>query len=349
MLATYLLLSEDEWDVFICVIVGTDRIQHLHWQKLVPEDGGPPDSVLSSYYESVDDHIGQLVDKLSGDDALLIISDHGFTRHQGVFLVNEWLLRNGWLKRREAKRSPLYPLRKFLNRIGINRNNLSGLAGEKLTVKLQLAASHIDWARTKAFHSSPFGIRINLAGREVVGTVAPVDFDNVRDAIMHALGELKDENGEPLMAAIHRREELYQGEAQQGAADIIFTFRDDRNHSSYAGEFGEDIFKPAPHKPGDHRIDGIFVAHGGGIKNVSEELRFKIWDVLPTLMHLNGRKVPAICDGRVLTEILTDHRDIEIDHDWQRFYSEKQEVQYDQAQENEIQERLKALGYMSDD
>ncbi len=348
MLATYHLLDQEEWELFICVIVGTDRIQHLYWDQLVPPDGSEPEPILAAYYAGLDEHIGELVGKLGPEDSLLIVSDHGFVKHHGHFLTNEWLRRNGWLAAREASRSPLYPLKKLLDRLGITRKKLNRVLGEKRTGKLQLQASHVDWKRSAAFLGTPFGIRINLKGRETLGLVEPERFESLRDEIMIRLGELVDENCKPLLARILRGEEWYDGEAPD-RPDIVFQFRDDRNYAGFAGEIGEeDIFRAAPHKSGDHRLDGILVAYGGNIKNVAEELRFRIWDVLPTVMHLNGRAVPAVCDGRVLTEILVDPGQVKIDEDWRRFRGEKKEVQYDKDQEEEINERLRALGYISD-
>jgi hypothetical protein len=129
----------------------------------------------------------------------------------------------------------------------------------------------------------------------------------------------------------------------------VFRFREDVNYSAYAADLGQGVFASTPFKSGDHRVDGICVAWGGGIANVDRELRFQIEDVLPTVMHLNGRAVPSVCDGRVREEILSEPQEIRYDTDWQRFLAARQEIAYGADQEAEIRERLQALGYLSED
>jgi predicted AlkP superfamily phosphohydrolase/phosphomutase len=181
---------------------------------------------------------------------------------------------------------------------------LARVLGEKATSRLQLAAAHVDWARSEAYLDNPFGIRVNLQGRETLGRVPPARFAEVRDRIVRGL-------------------------------DVVFTFRDDLNRAAYDGECGGEVFVPTPHRTGDHRIDGVFVAWGGGVRTPAApgELRFRIQDVLPTLLHLNGRPVPEICDGRVLSEILADPRESVVDRDWRRFQGEKRAVAYGPEQE----------------
>ncbi len=347
--ALRLLLREEDWQLAICVIVGTDRIQHLYWDRLLPEDGSEPEPFLVDYYRQVDEHIGELAAGLGSDCDLLIVSDHGFVRHHGSFLTNEWLRRHGWLAPRQASRSPLYPLKRLLDRLGISRQRVARLIGERRASRVQLAAAHVDWARSRAYLGSPFGIRINLKGRETLGLVEPEAFERVRDEIIAALRDLRDPEGRPVLARVLKGEEIYPGEARHDAADIVYVFRDDRNHDGYMSNLGPEVFSPTSSKTGDHRIDGIMVAWGGGIRPAEGDLRFRIWDVLPTVMHLNGRAVPEICDGRVLQEILREERPVRIDADWRRFQGERREVEYGEGQEEEINERLRALGYLADD
>jgi predicted AlkP superfamily phosphohydrolase/phosphomutase len=349
--AVRLLMDEEPWDAFICVLVGADRIQHLHWDRLLPDDGADPDPLLVSWYRYADERIGELAGRLRADDTLLIVSDHGFTRTHGKFLANEWLRRQGLLARREARHSPLYPLKRALGRLGVTRRRLGRVLGEKASSRLQLAAAHVDWARSEAYLDNPFGIRVNLQGRETLGRVPPARFAEVRDRIVRGLREVTDAEGRHPIAAVRCREELYAGDAADGSSDVIFTFRDDLNWAAYDGECGGEVFVPTPHRTGDHRIDGVFVAWGGGVRTPAApgELRFRIQDVLPTLLHLNGRPVPEICDGRVLSEILADPREPVFDRDWRRFQGERCAVAYGPEQETELRERLRALGYLADD
>ncbi len=349
--AARLLMTEETWDCFVCVEVGTDRIQHLFWDQLMPEDGSGPARDLLAYYRYLDERIGELVANLSPDDALLVVSDHGFTRTRGLFHANEWLRRQGWLTRRVAGRSPLYPLKRALNAVGITRQRLERILSQSQASRLQLAASHIDWERSAAYADNPGGIRVNLRGRETLGAVAPGDFETLRDQIAIRLRQLASPGGGPLLAAVHASGDLYWGDARERASDVVFQFRDDEHWSAYGGDSGGEMFTPTPFRTGDHRADGILIAWGGGIRpsRHDNELRFRIWDVLPTLLHLNGRAVPAICDGRVLTEILTDRGASRVEADWRRFLKNRASGTLAADQAEEITERLRELGYLSDD
>jgi len=350
MQAARYLLTREDWELFQCVVVGTDRLQHIFWDRLYKDDGSAPDETLATFYTQLDDQIGKLVDELNPEDTLLVVSDHGFVKHHGDFLTNEWLHQNEWLVGRTAKRSPLYLIKKVINSLGITRRKLMPLIGKQAADKIQFQAGHIDYERSQAYQSSPFGIRINLRGRETIGMVEPERFESLRDEIIAKLRELKDDDGQPLLSSVLKRQECYQGDACDDAADIVFTFRDDRNYAGYLSTFRTgNYLVDAPFKTGDHRVDGIFVAYGGNIKNLADELSFGIGDVLPTTMHLNGRAVPDLCDGRVLTEILNDPGTVKKDHDWQRFLPQKRNVRLGENQNDEITDRLKDLGYLADD
>jgi predicted AlkP superfamily phosphohydrolase/phosphomutase len=347
--AAYLLMQEEQWQVFICVIVGTDRLQHVFWHQLMQGEAADIDPVLKAYYEEVDRQIGDLQGRLSPEDSLLIVSDHGFTACRGTFYVNEWLRRHGWLVSANTQSRPLVRLKNLVKKLGISRRSFRGVLSEKQLGRLHLVLGDIDHPRTSAYFASSCGVRLNLIGREAQGRVAPAAADDLRCRVMAALADLTDPDGRKVVDRVWRREDLYTGPAAAAAPDIIFTFREDALYGAYASDLGKGPFLAAPYKSGDHRLDGIFVACGGGIRRHEGEPRFHIQDVLPTLLHLCGRAVSSVCDGRVLGEILTDPAPVRVDDEWERFLADRGEVTYDADQEAEIKERLQALGYMSDD
>lgn len=349
MQAIHLLLGERPWTVFVAVVVGTDRIQHLCWDALMSAGEDPVTRAAHGYYRGLDGHLGGLMAALDPQDTLLVVSDHGFTRTHGSFQTNEWLRRHGWLAKREARRHPLYRVKTLLNRLGVTRARLGRFLGEARSSRLQLRASHIDWAATQAFLSGPFAIRVNLQGRETLGTVAAADYDALVGRIAAALRELRDDQGNLLIARVDLGRDLYRGEGGGQPGDVVFTFRDDLNYTAYAGELDGPVLRTDISKQGDHRRDGIVAAWGGGIRPQGRDLRLSICDVLPTLMHLSGRAVPTVCDGRVVQEWLTGGDPVAVDPDWRRFQGRKEQITYTAAQEREINDRLKALGYLADD
>jgi predicted AlkP superfamily phosphohydrolase/phosphomutase len=167
--------------------------------------------------------------------------------------------------------------------------------------------------------------------------------------IMDRLRDLRDESGERVIAAVYRREEVYHGDQVDLAPDIVFQFREDRLYTAYASRFTERVLYSVDFKQADHSMDGIFVACGSGIAGQAGHPLFNIWDVLPTAMYLNGRRIPRICDGRVLTEIFDEPpSEVEFDEDWRRYLPQLESVAYGKTEIEEINERLKALGYLDD-
>ncbi|MFH1841970.1 MAG: alkaline phosphatase family protein [bacterium] len=349
MLAVHHLLESEQWELFIAVITGTDRLQHLHWNKLLPTDGREGDPHLLAYYTLVDTEIGRLLDTLNSEDTLLIVSDHGFVRLAGEMSASTWFLQNGFMQQREAKKNFLVAIKDILKRIGITRSKIARVIGGDRASRIQLRAASMDWGRARALHMSPAGFRLNIKGRETLGCVPLAEYESLREEIIGKLSELRDDDGDEVIARIFRREEIYHGDQIEAAPDILFLFREEKLYTAYGGGFMSTVFNKNHHKQADHGMDGIFVAHGGGIGNVTDLPRFHISDVLPTILYLTGRKIPAICDGRVLEEVLDEAPDhIDIDPDWQRYMPEHGQLEYGQSDVEEINERLKALGYLDD-
>jgi predicted AlkP superfamily phosphohydrolase/phosphomutase len=153
------------------------------------------------------------------------------------------------------------------------------------------------------------GIEINLRGRQPEGIVAPgVEFESLAADIVAALRAATDPGtGEPIVAEVYRKEEIYHGPYLDIAPDIVLVL----GPGHKAGiESATDITTPVAFGDlprdlsGVHTMDGIFIAHGPGIRRGATLNGGQIVDLAPTILHLAGQLVPANMDGRVLTEIL---------------------------------------------
>jgi predicted AlkP superfamily phosphohydrolase/phosphomutase len=95
-------LQHTEWDYFQFVDIGLDRIQHGFWQFHDPqhvhyEPENSYQHVIRDYYLHLDEELGKILELLSDDTILLLVSDHGAQRLDGGFCVNEWLVKEGLL------------------------------------------------------------------------------------------------------------------------------------------------------------------------------------------------------------------------------------------------------------
>lgn len=280
-----------------------DRLQHF---SIDPE-------LHMEYYSVFDKKVKELV-SLYNPDLTLIISDHGSGPVKKEFYVNEFLIKKGFLK---LKRK-----RKFLSRIGFNLENIQkffaflkldnfliklfpkyiveGFIKKKIPLKkVGITDAEIDWSKTKAcsFNDNGF-IFINLKGREPEGSVEKKDYAKVAEEIISELKKLKDpETNKPLKLEIYKREEIYSGKYLEESPDIIYSI-EDWDYVPKTGLPGE-IFK-SPRDPGNHKINGVFIASGKNVKPGKIENATLI-DIAPTVLHFFGIKKPKDFDGKILS------------------------------------------------
>jgi predicted AlkP superfamily phosphohydrolase/phosphomutase len=328
------LLADREPDLLFTVYTGLDRLQHDFWVHLDPEhahhgERGDADlaALAREYLAELDDCVAEVLDAAPADATVVLLSDHGFGALERYLNVNNWLAREGYLALEGA---PTTRARRVLHRAGLNPRNayraLSalGLAGparrrsegesllSTLAGSLFLTPADIDWERTRAFSLGVLGwgpIYVNRRDREPRGRVAPGDVDAVRAELAEDLREWTDPaTGEPVVRAVHRREELYGGGHRESAPDLLFEpapgytcFVDHEFASPAVVEDGFGI-------SGEHRRAGVLGARGPAVDAAADLAGASpgVLDVAPTLLHLLGHPVPRAMDGRVLDVFAAD-------------------------------------------
>ncbi len=95
-------LQHADWDYFHFVEIGLDRMHHGFWSHHDPahprhDTNSPFQDVIRDYYLHLDEEIGSVLELLSDETAVLVVSDHGARSLEGGFCVNEWLVREGLL------------------------------------------------------------------------------------------------------------------------------------------------------------------------------------------------------------------------------------------------------------
>ena len=209
---------------------------------------------------------------------------------------------------------------------------------------------------------SPPSIWINLKGLRPQGIVELAEYEKVRDEVMATLSQLKDpRTGELVIKRVLKREEAFHGPFANEAPDLILDWWE-KGHFSTGPSFSEQTNQPAisitEKRPtrgsewgGTHRLHGILVAKGPQIRRGAEIEGARLIDFAPTLLYLLAQPVPRDMDGKVLEglfkpEFLQSHP--------VRYDDEKEEFQipagrvgdYSQEEEAQVEERLKALGYI---
>ncbi len=382
--ALYLLENYPQ-DVMMFVFMSIDTVQHYFWQHMDKEHFLHDPTLAAKFgdairkvYERLDDVVGQIIDRLSEETAVFVVSDHGGgpVVDRTIYL-NRYLAQLGLLHYKESATSSLRTLGQKVMRAGFSA--LRGMLSSKQKVRLaalfpemrrksELAYSSftaIDWSRTKAYCSevlaAPPSIYINLKGVKPEGIVEQKDYQAVINDVIAKIAELKDpRDGRPVIKKVWRREELFHGPFALETADLILDWWSEDSLFSTEPSFPEDTDQPAliirEHKPSDtsewggtHRLNGILIACGPVIRRGTEIENARLIDLAPTLLHFFGVAIPADMDGRVLLEAFQP--------DFLAAHSVKagaasgtsagdRSSGYTEEESAKIEERLQALGYL---
>lgn len=259
-----------EWDFFMMVEMGVDRIQHGMWDHR--------EAVLD-HYRHVDARVGRLLDKAPRDAVVVVVSDHGAKKMEGAINLNDWLLKEGLLALRRD-----------------------------LTAPTKFREEDVDWSRTKAWAYGGYHARIfvNLQGREPEGTVAPEDYEAFLDDLASRIRAIPGPDGKPLPGtAVRRPSEEYGAwpDLDLRAAPDLHAYLGDLSWRvtqsvgnptlwSAESEVGPDgathdwhgvfaLFDPL--HPAERRVEGLHIA-----------------DVCPTILRLFGIPPPDDLEGRAV-------------------------------------------------
>jgi predicted AlkP superfamily phosphohydrolase/phosphomutase len=361
---TLYLMQRFEWDFFMVVFKSTDIIQHHFWRYY---DQGHPDydlplaekygGVIPDFYQKVDRAIGEILEPLPSSTTVILMSDHGFgPLHKRVFL-NRWLIEKRLLKLK-ASTLPLlkykfHPLvYKLLHRIGYG--GVGGVFPNDSDVDPRdfLNIPHfIDWPKTKAYSGSPTeqGLYINLKGREPSGIVRPGDeYENLRDFLIDQLYEIRDESGQRLVETVYKKEDIYTGPYLGQAPDIFVIFRKSE-YAIYNGIYQKNLLEEVKKVSGTHRMNGIFLMKGEGLKRNGLLRGCHIMDIAPTVLYLLGLPIPDDMDGKVLTDAFGPQylnvNKIVFSTPVSPVKYETRDV-YSSEEAEKIREELKSLGYI---
>jgi predicted AlkP superfamily phosphohydrolase/phosphomutase len=219
--------AQEDWDMFVPVFTGTDRLHHFMWKHY--EDDDPVYAAeFIRFYQRLDEMIGELVEGMRPDTALFMLSDHGFCGINREVYLNNLLRDRGLLRfNNDAPRT----------------------------------IADLDPAHTRAYCLDPGRIYLNLIGREPGGVVRPEDAGRILGEIASILLELKDpDSGEAMVERVAAARELYSGAHTGAAPDLVavpnrgFDFKGSMMNPDWLGR---------SHLEGMHTYDDAFFFAAG--------------------------------------------------------------------------------------
>ncbi|MCK5557263.1 MAG: alkaline phosphatase family protein, partial [Candidatus Hydrogenedentes bacterium] len=192
-------LSTRDLDFFMMVEMGPDRIHHGFWKffdeshrkyQFHPEYS----NAIEQYYVYLDAQVGELLALVQDEAYVIVVSDHGVKRMDGCININDWFIKEGYLK---------------LN------SQPEGVA--------RLRNVDVDWENTVAWGWGGYYSRVflNVRGRERLGKIDPADYEKVRDEIAQRIMEIPDDKGNRMDTRALKPQDIYTGEHVDEAPDLL--------------------------------------------------------------------------------------------------------------------------------
>lgn len=179
------LRSSQEWDTFMLVFTGTDRLFHFLWNAYEDPFHKYHEAVLD-HFRQIDGVIGEIRERMDEHDNLILLSDHGFEGLETEVNINFYLKENSFLTLKDGKEGNL---------------------------------STID-RPTKAFALDPARIYVNLEGKYPEGSVNPNDKERVIQELIPPFESLEID-GRKAIKRIFRSREIYRGPYLDQAPDLV--------------------------------------------------------------------------------------------------------------------------------
>lgn len=312
-----------DWDFFFLLFSGSDWLSHYRYHRLIE---GTEEREVLLFFRELDDYVGELTAAAGEGVGVFLLSDHGFRVRHGVFHVNAWLSREGWLKRTSSRRM-VRESHAFVERPGgkagrtIDLTRFSFLldvpvvssllrkvyGGVKRLLPVSVALREaVDPPRTAAFsptHES-WGVYVNCSDRFVDGFVDGRSRDSLVEEIRERLRALEEESsGKRVLEEVFLKEELYHGGELDKAPDLLLVPA--RDWSMSADLVSRDPLSSA--EGNDHDVEGIFIAWGPDIVEGKRVKDLRMEDVAPTLLHVLGGPLYAYMDGRVRKDLFREN------------------------------------------
>jgi len=184
-ISAYRLLWNYEWDTFMLVFTGTDRLMHFLWDAYENVSHSFHKEFID-YFRRIDEIIGEIIFKMNDNDNLVILSDHGFEKLEYDVYINALLKKEGFLQFKNDK---------------------------------TISFSSINYG-TKAFALDPARIYIHLKDKYPRGDVSYDDRENVIKDLERLFMDFTIHNRK-VIKHVYRKEEIYKGPYFDHAPDLV--------------------------------------------------------------------------------------------------------------------------------
>ena len=374
-------LEKHPCEVMMVTFMSIDTVQHYFWHYMDEghflhdaKGAGRYGEAIKDVYRRLDESVGRILEKLPEDCTVLVVSDHGGgpVSDRTVYL-NRYLAQLGLLAYKAEAGGVGSRLTRWMydavrGVLGSDQKKWLAHRFPALRERMENAATsfaNIDWKRTKAYCSEvlayPPSIFLNMKGEQPEGTVEEGEREGLIEHLIEKMGELRDpRDGSAIIPRVYRREELFTGEYAGQGPDLVLDWWSGGGFSaspSLVEEQGEPVLRIRERAPmaepewsGTHRLHGILIAKGPQIQAGGKAEGARLVDMMPTILYLMDMEIPAGLDGRVLTELVRPEylaaHPVRGAGGGYEGKTEGESTPYSAEEAAEVEERLKALGYV---
>jgi len=331
------LLRRGGWDLFMQVFTESHCVGHQCWHL---HDAGHPAYDLAAavvagdpirdVYRAIDRAVGAIVGA-AGDATCIVFSAHGMSHRYGAhFLLRDLLVALGVARRPRptlrsraagavgaAWRALPAPARAALAALRARRPRPNDAAPRGRGLGVDPGGSR---CFPVANGLAVSGIRLNLAGREPRGTLAPADAAPFIERLRADLLDIVDDaTGAPLVSRVVQTVDLYHGEHANALPDLLVEWSERAAVGSTAlgGGAGARVVARSPRigtivgandygRSGEHRPGGWLMAAGPGLTRGVLAGAPSLLDLAPTFAAVLGVALPNI-DGSAVAAIADPH------------------------------------------
>jgi predicted AlkP superfamily phosphohydrolase/phosphomutase len=192
-------LKEEDWDFFMAVMIGTDRLQHMLWNhfdethRRYLKDSKYKNALLD-FYIYLDKKLGEILKLLDEDTTIIVASDHGMVKQEGKININNWLIENKYLVLKE---------------------------NVVIDGKTRFNTDFVDMPKTIAYGGGAYNARIYL-NKEKLGESYPL----VMEEIIEKIKNIPDDKGKKLDTRVYKSNRVYKNTDSKECPDLTVYFDD---------------------------------------------------------------------------------------------------------------------------
>ncbi len=254
--------------------------------------------------------------RLSAEDRLFVVSDHGFVGAKQWFYINEYLRRRQLLDvvspRGQSQSWVIGPVREAarkLRLLGLARKTRKKYqerfdrrtSDERREELHQPFFKEVDWSAVRACVLSSSAFNGGSADIVFSSDITPAVVEELKQAIE---AERHPHTGAPLARAAYATKDLGDGPFLPPVEHLIVIPCAGTTFHLLPGR--SNLWERLDESKGIHEAEGVFLAWGAGMRQGVRVEPLQIYDLVPTLLHGLDIRADEPFDGRVAHEIFVE-------------------------------------------